>query len=222
MKKARCCHCMVTVGNSLFVAGGQHLKQPKLNGILVLGTIEEYYIQAKKWQTVGELSIPVYSATAAASGESVYVYGGTNNIGQNINTIQSFHSRTKATSVISHIEMPGDTLYSTKVDDTMFLTVKLKSTNLMIRLDSYLEVEQITFEIPTNENILAVIHSYGSMLFLIEHEEGQGHLGGIVKVDMRSSSQETIPMAEISCHGRFRACRRTFVNKNFLYHTYFK
>ena len=211
---------MVGIGNSLFCIGGKNMRLP--GNMQVLGLIEEYYIPGQRWMSVGELAIPVHSATAAASGENILVFGGASKDGQRIHTVQCFHVRTREATVISHTPLAGNPVYCTKIDDMIFVTLIDENTNLVMKMNSSMGFEDVDFEVPAGGNPLAVIQHYGDMLFVMEHDKGHRQIGSINKVSLRSSVTETLSMKGVLCQKPIHSCRRTFVDKRFLYHTYFQ
>ena len=227
MKKSRCQHSMVAVGNSLFCLGGSNtqtrvkVKFKQDSTPQVNSSVEEYNIAAQRWFLAGDLLHPVCSAASAVCGEQILVFGGSGKDFQAMNYVQCFHSRLKQSSVISNLPYVSRRLIATTIGETVYITSKEQDGSSILKLTSDFGFEDAGFEIPTDQGVLGISHHDRQFVILIESAETHGVLSSMIKVNLRSSKSEVIQMNGNSAPKVYHASHRCYMDKKFLYHTYF-
>ncbi|XP_053380533.1 kelch-like protein 24 isoform X2 [Mercenaria mercenaria] len=220
LKKGRSHHCMVSVGNALYCLGGNNVRLPKSSQ--VMGSIEEFYIPGQRWRTVGELSNPVCSAAAAVCGEQILVFGGTNIDGKQVSFVQCFHSRTKESTVISNLPYIAKRLLSVTIGEEIYIMSVSEDGHSILKLTSDLGFTDAGFEIPTDQNLLGTSHHDECMIVLTENPKANGNPRNIVQVDLETSQTKVFPVKGNGCPKPVHGCHRSYIDKRFLYHTYFQ
>ena len=220
LKKARCFHSMVAVGNSLYCLGGKNTKLPKANQ--VMGHIEEFYIPGTRWRTIGELPTPVHSTASAVKGEEIFIFGGILADDSPTNIVQHFHTRLKSSSVISHLPYISSKLLATTIGKTVFITTLDTEGNGALKLTTDIGFEDPGFELPTDKHLLGVAHYSEHLIFLEESSTCKGHLGRMIKFNPTTAKSEVYSLKGNASPKPVNACHRLFVDKRFLYHTYFQ
>lgn len=228
MKKSRCHHCMVAVGNSLFSLGGTdvvsvHSKsQFRSNKSVQLSSIEEYSISGQRWKFTCDLVHPVHRATAAVSGERILIIGGIGNDHMPRNWVQCFHTRLKESSVISNLPFMSFSLIATTIRDSVFVTCLDADGSVAVRLTPDFGFTSVEFDIPSELEILGISHHDGQFLVLTVSSESPGCLGNIMKINLKTSKTEVLEMKGNSAPKLIFGTHRCNIDKKYLYHTYFQ
>lgn len=220
LKKGRCQHSMVSVGNALFCLGGNNIRLP--TNSQTMGTIEEYQIGEQRWKTVAEFTHPVHSSAAAVSGEQILVFGGIGKDGEPVSWVQCFHTRTKETTVVSNLPYIPKRILSVTIGDDIYVLSENEDGNNSLKLTTEFGFTDAGFEIPVEGNILGVSHHDESVLVLTARSEGSNRFWDIVKINSENSNPEILRPKSGSCPKPVLACNRCYVDKRFLYHTYFQ
>lgn len=221
LKKGRCQHCMVAIGNSLFCIGGNNVKLPKSSQIM--GSIEEFYIPGQRWKTVGELTNPVHSASAAVSGEQILIFGGTTKECKQLNSVQCFHVRTKESTVISNLPYIPKRMLSMTIGAEIYIISISEDGHNILKLTEEFGFIDAGFEITTNQNLLGASHHDGCLIVLTEHPNTKsGNLRKIVRINLGTSKAEVLPVKGSVCPKPVQGCHRSYIDKRYLYHTYFQ
>lgn len=230
LKKARCQHSMVAVGSSLFCLGGSNLLCRELKSALfktgkppqVTGAIEEYHVGSKRWKVVAELTFPVFSAAATVSGEQILIFGGLGKDFLPTSCVQCFHVRLKECTVISNLPKPFRRLIATKIDDNIYVTSNEDDESSVFKLTPDFGFTDAGFDIPTENGILGITHYDRHFVVLTGSPEDSNCLGNIVKVNLKNSKPEILEVNGVSGPKGVHASYRCFIDKRFLYHTYFQ
>lgn len=220
LKKGRFSHSMVAVGNSLFCLAGRNTKLPKGNQIM--GHIEEFYIPGSRWRTVGELPTPVHSCVTAVKGEEVFVFGGITGDETPTNVVQHFQTRLKSSCIISHLPYVSTKLLTTTMSSTVYIVTVDSQGNGILEMTPKLGFEDPGFELPGVPHLLGVTHFNEHIICLDGNPERPRHLGRVLKVNRENSKVEEYTWKGDPGPRPIHACMRSFVDKRFLYHTYFQ
>lgn len=97
LNKGRYRHAMVAVKSALYVLGGYNFG--------TLSCIEEYDMGIETWKKVGELQHGVDATSAAALGDTIYVFGGWLGFAQETASIQCFDTKTKTSYEIGNLPL---------------------------------------------------------------------------------------------------------------------
>lgn len=220
LKKGRCNHAMVAVGNSLYCLAGKNTKLQKANQIM--GHIEEFYIPGNRWRTVGELPTPVHSCTSAVIGEEIFIFGGITSEDAPTNVVQQFQTRLKNSSIISHLPYISSKLLATTMGSTVYITTVNSEGNGILRMTSDLGFEDPGFELPAVKHLLGITHHNEHFICLDEFPDHPNHLGRVIKINRTTAKAEEYSWKGEPGPKPIHACQRSFVDKRFLYHTYFQ
>ena len=211
---------MVSVGNSLFCLGGINARLPKPSQ--VMGSIEEYNISGHKWRTVGELTHPVCSATVAVSGEQILVFGGCNKDRKHVGFVQCFHSRTKESTMISNMPNIPKRLMAMTVGQNIYVIALNEDEQTVLKLTPDFGFVDAGIEVSGYPNFLGASHFDGNLLVLTENPDKKGRLRNIIQVDLKTSKAQALPVTGSGFPKAVHGCYRSYVDKRFLYHTYYQ
>lgn len=220
LKKGRCHHSMVAVGHSLYCLAGKNTKLQKPNQCM--GHVEEFYIPGNRWRTVGELPTPVHSCVSAVIGEDIFVFGGITNEDAPTNVVQHFQTRLKNSCIISHLPYTSPRLFTTTMGSTIYITTVDSQGNGILRMTSDLGFEDPGFELPSVKRLLGITHHNEKFVCLDESVERPNHLGRVIKLNLATNKLEEYCWKGDPGPKPIHACQRSFVDKRFLYHTYFQ
>lgn len=220
LKKGRCNHAMVAVGNSLYCLAGKNTKLQKANQ--TMGHIEEFYIPGNRWRTVGELPTPVHSCTSAVIGEQIFIFGGITGDDASTNVVQHFQTRLKNSSIISHLPYIASKLLAVTMGSTIFITTINSEGNEILRMTSEFGFEDPGFELPAVQRLLGITHHNESLVCLDEFPDRPNHLGRVIKINPETSKKDEYSWKGDPGPKPMHACLRSFIDKRFLYHTYFQ
>lgn len=223
LKKGRFKHMMIAVGESLYVIGGLIDRQRKDGSYPLIGTIEEIQVHGKRWRVVGELKTPVHSASIAASGEKVFVFGGILDDGTFLNKVQVFNVRLRETEyacdISKNISQPFKVLhFGGRI-------VAFTSKGEMYDFDSDKLRFELIKKIPAQYlPIMAVSHYKGCIILLSGRTDMPQCYKQMFKIDLSVNPMriEIITAKSTSKPKPIHACQRGRVNKQFMYHTYFQ
>lgn len=220
LKKGRCQHSMVALGNAVYCLGGNNTRLPKNNQ--TMGSIEEYHIPSQKWKTVGEFTHPVHSAAAAVCGEQILLFGGTGKDGEPVSWVQCFHTRMKETSVVSNLPYIPRRLFTAMLGEDIYILSENEDGNNVLKLTPEFGFTDAGFDIPAEGNILGTSQHDENLLMLMENPNADGRRTQIVKIILKNSQIESLSPKGNGCPKPIHACNRCYVDKRFLYHTYFQ
>ncbi|XP_052249243.1 kelch-like protein 17 isoform X2 [Dreissena polymorpha] len=215
LRKMRTHHTMVALGNALYCIGGLRQDGP-------IGSIEEYSIPGHRWLPVGELVHPVHSATSAVSGEQVLVFGGIGKHGHEISHVQAYHVRHKEPTVISQLPFISKQFHALTIGKDIFVLSLEREKEHVLKLTSDFGFVDAGFDISLDKKVLGVTHHDNYLMILTEDELTEGYLGDVIKVNTKTSQVEALVMEGKPTPKPFHACHRLYVDKKFLYHTYFQ
>ena len=91
-------HMMVASGECIYVIGGYD--DTADDDFKTLLTIEAFYMSTGCWEDAGYLALPVRSASAAVSGEHIYIFGGVTNNDYDTKAIQCYDTRQRSCTII--------------------------------------------------------------------------------------------------------------------------
>ena len=220
LKKGRYSHSMVAVGNSLYCVAGKNTKLPK--GNQVMGHVEEFYIPGSRWRTVGDLPTAVHSCATAVRGEEIYIFGGITGDDTPTNVVQHFHTRNKNSSIISNLPYVSTRLLTTTMGSTVYITTIDPEGNGILEMTQELGFDDPGFELPEIPHLLGVTHFNEHIIYLDGNPELPKHLDKVLKVNRETSKVEEFTWKGEPGPRPIHACMRSFVDKRFLYHTYFQ
>lgn len=87
-------HCMVAVGDSLYVLGGYDDEAEERFSTLM--SVERFGVINGNWEDCGYLTSPVRSASASVVKDKIYIFGGIDADGMMSSAVQCFDTRTKS------------------------------------------------------------------------------------------------------------------------------
>ncbi|XP_052225452.1 kelch-like protein 29 isoform X2 [Dreissena polymorpha] len=212
LRKMRTHHTMVSLGNALYCIGSLRQYRP-------IDSIEEYSILGHRWLPVGEL---VYSATSAVSGEQVLVFGGIGKHGHKISNVQDYHVRHKEPTVISQLPFISKQFHALTIGKDICLLSLEREKEHVLKLTSDFGFVDAGFYFSLDKKVLGVAHHENNSMILTEDESTKGYLGDVIKVNTKASQVESLAMGGKPTPKPFHACHRLYVDKKFLYHTYFQ
>lgn len=225
MKRGRSCHVMAAVRESIYIIGGKNPKAKE--GKNVLGSIEEYSIRGRKWRTMGELVTPVHSAASTVVGELIFVFGGIDQNGQFVKTIQVFEIRTRECKVVGQLDLEQPITVSSFGHLNFIITAKgdIAKFNIVKKDDDYKAKFQTLMKLsPSHLPLLGFTHYRGRILLLSATEKKKDAFSQMIQINMRKSPMrvENVTPRNNTKPKPIHACARNIINKQFLYHTYFQ
>ena len=181
-------------------------------------------ILGQKWRNIGELPHPVYDAASVVCGERILTFGGKDTDDKDTNYVQSYHTRTQDSCSISTLPYPCKKIITTKLSEDIYVTaIESGESKHIFKLTSDFGLTDAGFEFSGNDNILGMSHSEGNLVALTENPEYPKHAGSVMKVNPETSNTNELKIPN-TC-GLFskpvHVVHRLFVDKRFLYHTYF-
>lgn len=115
MHEGRSYHTLVSVGDCLYSVSGFLTNDP-------VSSIECYSARDNAWIKVGDLAAPVGGISAAALGDTIYMFGGKHNRHERETaTFQSFNTRTKTSCILNALPLPTCWSQAVVVDDVIHI-----------------------------------------------------------------------------------------------------
>jgi hypothetical protein len=94
-------HCMVAVGDSLYVLGGYDDEAEE--GYNTLISVEKFGVMSGSWEDCGYLISPVRSASASVLQDKIYVFGGLDGDGVTTSAVQCFDTRVRTCTHLTNL-----------------------------------------------------------------------------------------------------------------------
>jgi hypothetical protein len=128
----------------------------------------------------------------------------------------------KESTVISNMPNIPKRLSSITIGQDIFVISLNEDEQTILKLTPDFGFMDAGLEISGDPNFLGVSHYDGSLLVLIENPEKRGCLKQIIQVDLETSQPKVLPIKGNGYPKAVHGCYRSYVDKRFLYHTYYQ
>ncbi|XP_069120336.1 kelch-like protein 24 [Argopecten irradians] len=221
MKRGRFNHMTAAVRESVYVLGGYNSKMGEGNH--VQGSIEEYNVNTRRWRTMGELNVNVHSAASFVVGERIYILGGEQEDGSTFDGIQIFDTRQRETKVESGLLKGLSQPCQVITVDYKVLIITATGEVYDFRYNK-MKLSLVKRLLQDCLPILGVGHFRGLIMLLSAAKDKPLIFSKLFKVELRSSPTrlDIVSPKNNAKPKPIHACLRSIVNKQFMYHTYFR
>ncbi|XP_069135194.1 kelch-like protein 29 [Argopecten irradians] len=177
MPAARMSHCMVCVGDAIYVLGGTGFQYDKEQACLVedrFESVEQWRSFESQWQQCGHIMSAVSGATACASGSLILIYGGyiDKNDKEPSDTAQFFDTKTNTCGYLAnHLPFRYGNLKSVSVKGVTYILTNSELFQSNCKDESgynYVQTLKDKFDCQNYRSLSSAMASDGNYLFFLK------------------------------------------------------